>query len=462
MVDAAYYSSRHAPRRRYWPVEHLTEILAVLIILLITIRVPGISQLTTLGWLGLAGLLFVVRRVELSVVLVRWWPLLLVPALAAASYFWSTAPDVSLKYGLQLFATALVGIMIARTLSPSQFLTALFFATLIFCVLSVASNRQGLAAEGAVLIGLVGSKNQMSAMGFLLLFSAFATFLNASAPRLARLASLPGMAIGGYVVATTASATAVLVSVGSIGAFAALLMLQPMKPAGRVGLVLALALIASPIALLLPEIERAVNDFIINVLRKDPGLTGRDYLWARADELIAMRPILGHGFQAAWLGDSPETQGLLRWAGVTDGRTFNFHNTYRQFAVDTGLVGLAVLLATLIATVCAGLRQLVMRPHLATTFCFVLLAGNLARMYTEMLLVAFSVHTALIFTCIVYAFWRPQPGWDGQPLCAPSAPPPQAAYEPPPMTPHYLLAKNSLSAPKPRPGPFEQDPSPES
>jgi exopolysaccharide production protein ExoQ len=409
--------------------------------------VVGVSQYTTLGWLALTAMLAVVRRAELASVLLRWWPLLLAPLIAAVSFIWSETPDISMKYGVQLLATAFVGLLIARCLSPTKFVTALFLATLLFCVMSIASGRQGAASEGTVLIGLVGSKNQMSAMGYTLAFAAFATAVNPLAPRLARILTLPGFLIGGYVVATTASATAVLMTIGCLGLFAALLVLQPLSPAGRIGAVLALVLVCSPIVLLLPEIERAITDFIINVLHKDPGLTGRDFLWAQADRMIAAKPILGHGFQSFWLGGSPEAVALLQAFRIDDPRSFNFHNTFRQVAVDTGFFGLTVFAATLGFSLLAGLRQLTLRPTIATTFCFTFLAAAVARMYTEMMMVTFSIHTALIFTCLAYAFWRPQPGWDEDSAQAAESYAYAHSPAPPLATPHYRLERHALRAP---------------
>ncbi len=459
MTDAVFTTSRPSMRRhtRFWPIEHLAEISFFFIILLMTVRLGPMTKFSTLGWLACVGIIVVVRRKEFAAVLLRWWPLLLAPALATASYAWSEAPDIALKYGAQFLITAFTGVLVARCIPPTRFISTLFAAVLVFCVLSVASGRQGISAEGMVLIGLTGSKNQMSSMGFILTFSAFATLVNPLAPRILRLAALPGLAIGGYVVAVTASATGVLVSIGCIGAMAIICLMQRFTPAGRVGLLLALLLVASPIALLAPEIERGMNDFLINVLHKDPGLTGRDYLWARADELIAMKPILGHGFQAIWLGSTSETTGLLRWAGITDGRTFNFHNTYRQFAVDTGFVGLTIWVVTLAVALLAGLKQLTIRPSVAIAFCVVFAISNIARMYTEMLLVAFSTQTALVFSFLTYCFWRSQPGWNERSAVEPVDP---YAYDPPlapaphPLTPQYRLERHALRAPAP------QDPPP--
>jgi exopolysaccharide production protein ExoQ len=173
-------------------------------------------------------------------------------------------------------------------------------------------------------------------------------------------------------------------------------------------------LIATPLVALAPEITDAVNHFLVDVLGKDPTLTGRTYLWARADEFIALHPVLGHGYQVLWLSDSADTTGLLRWAHVSDGRAFNFHHTYRQVAVDIGLVGLGVFIATLAASGIALARKYVVTPSVASTFFLTMFILLLATGFTELIVNTFSTHTILLYVCMGYAFWRPKPSHEEQ------------------------------------------------
>lgn len=448
MTDFSYPIRSYAAQR-LWPLVHLTEITVFLIVVFITNRLPSVAKISTFGWLGLLAFLFVVRRVELSAVLLRWWPLLLAPLLAFLSFIWSDYPSIPARYGFQLLLTAFAGVFLARCLSPSRMLTVLFLAMFVFCLLSVLIGRQGMSQEGLVLIGLVGSKNQMSFMGYVLLFSAFGALFDAKQHRIVRLLAPLAMALGGYIVATTVSATTLVMTVASIGLFIALCIPQRLKPGGRIGAIVGIAVVCSPLVVLIPEITQLINDFIIHVLHKDPGLTGRAALWARAEDLIAQRPVLGYGFQAIWLGNSSETLGLLRATGQLDGRVFNFHNTYRQFAVDTGLFGMVVVIATFSIATLAAARQYVMRPTVATTFFFVFLLLTLARTHTEVLLVPFSTPTVLLFICLTYAFWRPAPGWSDE--AAPAQP---AGFQPlpaaaAPWRPAAGMRAPRMSAPPP-------------
>ncbi len=408
MTDVSFPNRGYSVR--FLPLRYFAEIAAFAILLLITIRLPGIGKFMTLGWLGMLGLLLLSHRIVVAKTVLGWWPVLLGPILAVLSFFWSDVPSVSGRYGLQLLLTAFTGVLLARTLSPSRFLTVLFLAMLTFCILSLVSGRSSMG----VLIGLVGSKNQMSFLAYVLAFASIGVMFDKNAPKPIRLLTLPGFLVGTFLVATTASATAYIVTFGSIGMFAGLWILHKLRPAGRVGVILAMVLVASPILLILPEINLAINDFLLNVLHKDPGLTGRDYLWNKADELIAARPLLGYGFQAFWLGDSTDAQVLLARYGQTDGRVFNFHHTYRQFAVDTGLIGMGVLIVTVVAALFAYARRYVMEPTATMTFFFAFYVLSVGRTLTEVLLVPFSAQTLLLFVCIAYAFWRPLPGWEDE------------------------------------------------
>jgi exopolysaccharide production protein ExoQ len=407
---------------RYVPLRYFTEILAFVILFCITARYPGLQKVSTLAWLGALVLLMALRRNELGYIVMRWWPLLLAPLLAVASFTWSDSASVSARYGAQLLVAAFAGMLLARAMPPSRLILVLFLSVLVICVLSILSGRTGLSEGGLVLIGLLGSKNQMSAMGYLLLFSGLAVLFEPRTGALFRLLSLPGMAIGGYVLMQTDSATGVVLSAAGVVLFVTLCVMQRLPPAGRVLTVVAALLITAPLLTIQEDVAHAVEQFMTNVLHKEPGLTGRDVLWARAMGYIEARPLLGYGYQAMWLGGTAESNSMLAQLGVTDGRTFNFHNTYLQFAVDTGLVGAGVFALTMVLGILAAARRYVIGPSVAHTFFFVFLLLTAARTITEVLLVSFGAATVLLYVCLTYAFWRPQPGWSDDPLPHPAQP----------------------------------------
>ncbi|MES1156685.1 MAG: O-antigen ligase family protein [Alphaproteobacteria bacterium] len=389
-------------------LEYLPDFLVAMIIMFMPMRLFGTGPLTTLIWIACALLLIAYRPIPLGRTLLNWWPLLLVPIMMLLSFIWSEAPGISFRYGLQVLLTCVLGVYLARVLPPARLAVAMFLGMLVFCIASIIGGQKGPSDTGMVLIGFTGSKNAMGYAANMLVSAAAAViFLPNMGPRM-RLLGVVGILVGGYVVAVSASATAVLLSFAIVALFAVMCGMQRFSPAARVVTIVAVAAVGSLFVVAGDDISNAIDSFVRDVLHKDPEtLTGRSYLWAQADDLISRRPLLGYGYQAIWLGDSSDSIGLLRWANITDGRSFNFHNTYRQIAVDIGLIGVGIFVATLVVSLIAAMRQFILTPTVATSFTFAFLLTTLAKSFTELVVGTFSAPTLLLFACCTYAFWRP-------------------------------------------------------
>lgn len=386
----------------------LSEIAAFLIFFMMAVQATPFSTLLLLAEIGLLGLLVLSRAPVALQTVLKWWPLLLMPILAALSALWSEAAMTSLRYGTQFLLTAFVGVFLARLMTPRRFLVVFSVSMFAFCVGSILYGRQGVSAEGLVLIGLTGSKNQMGYAAQLLILSGIAVALLRDIPRWLRWVSILGLPIGFYILLNVNSATALLMGIGGAVMMVVLWFTERMQPGGRLAALLGALIILTPLLLLIPEALAAWNYFVFDTLDKDPTLTGRTLLWARADELIARRPVLGYGYQAIWMGDSTDTIGLKRMFRVADGRTFHFHHQFRQVAVDTGLVGLAAFVGALIAVGVNGLRQILLQPSVPTSFFFVVFVLMTARAFTDLIIGPISVHMVLFYAACTYAFWRPQ------------------------------------------------------
>jgi exopolysaccharide production protein ExoQ len=383
-------------------VEYLPDALAAMIVVFMSMRLFGVGPLTALIWMACAGLLLISRPVAAGVALLRWWPLLITPIFAFLSFMWSDLPEVSARYGFQLLLTAFLGIFISRVLPPSRFAVAMFIGMLIFCVLSILSRREGVSEDGMVLVGLTGSKNAMAFAGNILLASSLAVLFLPGLKIGMRTLGVIGLAVALYVAAVTASATAVVMSFATIIVFVLMCMLERLPVSARTGLLLIVILLGATALILQNEINDLWLAFLRDVLHKDPSLTGRTYLWARADDLIARRPFFGHGYQSIWMGETSDTLGLLRWAGITEGRGFNFHNTYRQIAVDTGLVGMGTFIVTSCLVIGIGIRTFIVAPSVASSFVLAFFALTLTKSFTELIIGPFTAQTMLFYACGAY------------------------------------------------------------
>ncbi len=385
-------------------IKYLPEIAAFLIFIMISTQVPAIGPLLILAQFGLIGVLILRYPQTFLEIIVHWWPLLLLPLLATLSALWSHLPAVSLRYGLQFLFTAIMGVALARLLSPRQFIIALVLSMFVFLVLCILDGSEGSSIQGPVLIGLTGSKNQIAYIGYLLLLSALTLVMLRGLSPLLRWIAILCLPLALFILAQSNAATAVVL--GAVGAalLIALAVLERLPRSGRLATLVGAVVIVSPLLFVIPELLAGMNYFLVETLDKDPTLTGRTLLWDRADDLIAQRPLLGHGYKVIWMGDSTETIALQRLTGIMDGRTFNFHQAFRDVAVDTGFVGLTVFALTMAAGGVKYLMRIVLSPSLPIAFFAVVFLTMIARAFTENIIGPFSLHTILFFAAATYAF----------------------------------------------------------
>lgn len=385
-------------------IAFLPEIVAFLVFFFVSFQMAEIGPLLVLAQLGLAALLIAVRPLAAMQTFARWWPLLLVPILAFISGFWSEAPAASFRYGAQLTFTAFLAVHLARLITPQRFLAIFLLAAFVFCALSVASPRLGPSWDQMVPIGFTGSKNAMGSAAQILFTAAIAMLLCTGVSRPMRWVALLALPVAAYFLLRTASSTAVVTALLSVPALMGLWLLQRFPPNGRLGVMAAVLIVLTPLSFLIPEGLDWFERFMAETLDKDPTLTGRTLLWAAGEELATRKPLLGYGYQAIWLGESSEAIGLMRLTGMSDGRSFHFHNQFLQIQVDLGYVGLIAFVLMMAAVVLAGFRQVVLRPTLATSYFFLSFLFMLSHATIDQVMNAFSIHTMLLFAAAVYAF----------------------------------------------------------
>lgn len=356
--------------------------------------------------IAVLGALIAIRPATLLHTLVRAWPLMIVPLVVCLSTLWSTAPSVSLRYGLQMLITALIALAVVGVLPSRGLLRSIFLSTLLICVVCIVDGRRGASAVGPVLIGILGSKNLMAVLAQLLLAAAVAVIADRGQPAVIRLLGLVGAPLAGYVLAKGESAGGLVTAVLGVALFIGLRLFGAVGPRWRGLAVFAAVMAMIPLSVGASALLDQAQQFSITVLHKDPGLTGRDYLWAHADRMIAERPWLGHGFRSAWLSGDADNIGLLRWAGIKDGKGFHFHDTYREWAVDFGLVGAALFCLLFAAAGIKAVVRGVIAPSAASAFFITMFLVVAIRAKVENVFLPFAPATVLLF---MLAFW----GWVG-------------------------------------------------
>jgi len=381
--------------------EHWAELIGIGLFALMSIQTWG--SVTVLGQFSLLLLLIMVRPWAAFDLVTRWSFLFAVPLMACLSAIWSTAPQISSRYGVQLLITALIGALAARAVSPRAFVRVLFFSALVVCVGSVLDGKTGSSATGMVLVGLTGSKNQIAYVAQFVITSAVAILADRQQPQPVRIAAVLSLPLSLWLLVQSNASTGLVTTALGVSVFFgtwALMVTRPIYRAAMIGGMLAAMV---PIAVALPALNEAASEFTFNVLKKDATLTGRTYLWARADELISDRPVLGHGYRAVWLGSGADSIGLLRWAKVPDPRGFHFHDSYREMAVDLGVTGAALFAAGLLL-IGAGLAfKAITGPSIPTAYFLSLFAMLAMRSKGDLIIGPFSPFYAVQFSLAVYA-----------------------------------------------------------
>jgi exopolysaccharide production protein ExoQ len=128
---------------------------------------------------------------------------------------------------------------------------------------------------------------------------------------------------------------------------------------------------------------------------KDPTLTGRTYLWYRAEDIIKYKH-LGVGYSAFWIQGNIDAEGLWRYAGIRDRGGFNFHNTFVDLLVMLGWPGVIAMALTLLIGSTLLVRHFVERPTMPLIFWITILLYVASRMPVETLGIQQLYHSTLL------------------------------------------------------------------
>jgi exopolysaccharide production protein ExoQ len=281
-------------------------------------------------------------------------------------------------------------------------LRGLFAAAAIITVASVISGRTGPSEVGPVLIGLTGSKDQMGFLAMTLAASGMAVLFDRHQHPYYRMSAILLVPIGMYIAASVEAAATKLAVIGFAVAFVGFLCLRYFSQMSRWALIVFVLLVVFPASILtfaaVFNVEDA-GDAVLQALNKDSTLTGRTVLWAVADHWIEQSPLFGHGYRSFWLGNSPDSMALLSMFGMTDGRGFQFHQTFKEILVDTGWVGLAAFLTTAIIFLCYVVGNVVLYPSSSSAFIAAIYLLFIIRSPIESIIIIFSPHTVLFYVC---------------------------------------------------------------
>jgi exopolysaccharide production protein ExoQ len=251
---------------------------------------------------------------------------------------WSEDPMLSLRRTLGLACTVALGFFLGMRFELKELLRITAWALAIGVVASLAAVVliPSFAIQynlGGAVRGVFVQKNTMArVIGVAVMVFAY-LFLESRRYRLLYLAPL-FLSIG--LIVLSKSVTAVIVT------FLAISLLGFLKLRLRATQSVALFAFVSFLGLGATLFVLGHTDSIFAFMGKDASLTGRTDLWQESIAAVLRRPLLGAGWDVFWMGPEADAiRSAVHW------QTPHAHNAFLDLALNTGLVGLALFLASL-------------------------------------------------------------------------------------------------------------------
>ena len=328
---------------------------------------------------GLLGMLFLHRAQALALML-KAWPLFLLPILGTFSVFWTPYPAEAPKNAILLLLTPTLLVLLATRLRAIEFLRVVMFAAwlgTLYTALFFAALPAG---------GPYGQKNYLAFHMMIVILVSLGTFLNEEEPLALRLIGLAFVPVAFLFQYIAGSATSLVFAV--VGSALLIMVKTVWGGVSKVRHMRTIALtffaasaLVIAIAVLSIPNNTMVNDFFA-LLGKDSTLTGRTAIWEAAERVSADHPWFGVGLDGFWHPMTGIAQTINENDHKAPGTKHSFHSAFWEVRVHFGFVGLGFFI---LAVTWAGLR----------TFGLWLREGSVAN---SILLVMFTVVLVSCFT----------------------------------------------------------------
>lgn len=379
---------------------NIGEVLALVSLASLTLE-PLLGSAAAAAFLGTGALLLLSQPLHSLSSLLRWWPLLLLPAYCLLSVLWSEFPASTLRYGLQMSFTLAVAILIANRVSAANLLRGLFLIYSLGIVLSLGIGRN---SDGAAWLGIFDSKNAFAAYVAVYALICVGLVFDRDAARWMRLAALGGAFLSLPLLVRAQSAGALAMIGPAVLTILAVVGVRRLSDAQKAFAVGVAFLAALALGLVLWAYGDTLLATFLESSGKDATLTGRTDLWRAGFSLISERPVFGVGYRAFWIKGNGPAEQLWAMFGEPSGAGFNFHNMYISNAVELGLLGLTIEIAIIYIAAALLLVLAVVRPSHVIAFLLGLQVLLILRSFVEVeVFQEFSVRSMLTYCVFIYA-----------------------------------------------------------
>ncbi len=299
------------------------------------------SPLRSLCMLGVLGVAVLYWKQVLPVML-KAWPLFLIPIMVALSYGWTPYPYAASKTIMLTALTPTLLIVLAARLRAQEFLRLTMFAGWLCTIYSIP--LLSLFASG----GNYAAKNIFAFQMTIVVLLSLSTFLDEKEYLPLRLAAAAFVPVAFLFQYYAGSATALVFAVAGCAVLFAVKFFWSNAARVRhmrtlsVGFILAIALTLALVVLSMPE-NSFVQDFL-GLVGKDATLTGRTAFWEYAEMAAAEHPLFGVGVEGFWNPATGIAQSLNAYDHKDPGTYHSFHSAFWEIRVHYGLVGLGLFI----------------------------------------------------------------------------------------------------------------------
>jgi O-antigen ligase len=340
--------------------------------------------------------------------------LLLLVLLAVSSIMWSQDPSLTLRKGVALVATTLIGIDFAIRYSVRDQLRLLCIVLGLIVLLGIVTELVFPALipnadfDTKAWHGVMAFKNDWARIVVLAAVAWFSRPRRSARDYLV-VASVTVVAFGLIALAHSAGALVILLALLLLSKISGGLRWKPKKLAAAG---LASALVLFPMS----YIALHNLDEVTAVLGRDASLTGRVGLWQLAISSIERNPIQGYGYSAFWSADS---QAATRIREEMNWDAPHAHNGYIDLTLETGLTGLLLLMSAYLTAGRRAIDCLQRGVEREAMWPFVYLSFFILYQFTEGSLVTGNTIYWILFVAGCFSVTNAA-GTDQQPFKSPS------------------------------------------
>lgn len=301
------------------------------------VQLPGTSALLYLLVLITMGIMVLDKQTVIPVVM-KSWPLFLVPIWGLFSILWAPFPAAALRGGVLMILSPLIMIIYAARMDVRHVLRCLMFAGWI-CAFLVLPYIGNLPSGGPF-----SSKNYLGMqMNFMMLIS-LASLLNNRELTWVRLAAIPFIGLGFLFVFLSDSVTSMVFAV--VGPVGIVLMKLFWAEAARIrnlrafifGAFVLVTLSLTMLILSMPNVD-IVGEFL-DKIGKSSSYEDRQRIWVAGKVVVDQHPLLGVGLEGFWYDANGAAQSINFYDHKPYGTKLSFHNSYLEMRVHLGIIGL--------------------------------------------------------------------------------------------------------------------------